>query len=189
MAEIMVFHSVYGLRPAVRAAADRLSAAGHTVRVPDLFEGNTFDRIADGLAYRDELGSDVLTERAQRACAELPRAAVFLGFSLGASLGVRLAKRCAFSALVLLHDGTCVPEAARLPAQIHVAEPDEFVEEPDLVAWSGYGAQVFRYPGCSHLYTDDATAEHREADTAAARETWSRITAFLAERDRVAQGA
>ncbi len=180
----MVFHSVYGLRPAVHAAADRLSAAGHTVRVPDLFEGNTFDRIADGLAYRDELGRDVLDERAKRACADLPPGAVFLGFSLGASLGVRIAERFAFSALVLLHDASYLPEVAPLPTQIHVAEPDEFVDEPDLAAWSGHGAQVFRYPGCSHLYTDGATAEHREADTAAAGQTWSRITEFLA-----AQGA
>ena len=42
---IMLFHSTYGLRPAVHRAADRLRAAGHEVWTPDLFEGRTFDTV------------------------------------------------------------------------------------------------------------------------------------------------
>jgi dienelactone hydrolase len=36
---VVLFHSVCGLRPAVRAAADRIRATGHEVAVPDLFDG------------------------------------------------------------------------------------------------------------------------------------------------------
>jgi hypothetical protein len=35
MAEVVLFHSVLGLRPGV-IAADRLRTAGHTVHTPDL---------------------------------------------------------------------------------------------------------------------------------------------------------
>lgn len=51
MAQIVLFHSAYGLRPAVHAAAERLRGAGHTVHTPDLFDGRTFDDIEAGLAY------------------------------------------------------------------------------------------------------------------------------------------
>jgi hypothetical protein len=36
MAEVVLFHSVLGLRPGVIAAADRLRTGGHTVHTPDL---------------------------------------------------------------------------------------------------------------------------------------------------------
>ncbi|MBB5933498.1 dienelactone hydrolase [Streptomyces zagrosensis] len=36
---IVLFHSAYGLRPAVHTAAERLRAAGHEVHLPDLYEG------------------------------------------------------------------------------------------------------------------------------------------------------
>ena len=45
---IMLFHSTYGLRPAVHAAAARLRAAGHEVYVPDLFDGRTFETVEEG---------------------------------------------------------------------------------------------------------------------------------------------
>jgi dienelactone hydrolase len=42
---VVLFHSVYGLRPAVRAAAGRIRATGHEVVVPDLFDGRTTDDV------------------------------------------------------------------------------------------------------------------------------------------------
>ena len=57
---IMLFHSTYGLRPAVHRAADRLRAAGHEVWTPDLFEGRTFDTVEEGMEYKDEVGKDEL---------------------------------------------------------------------------------------------------------------------------------
>jgi dienelactone hydrolase len=49
MAEVVVFHSVLGLRPGVLGAADRLRSAGHTVHTPDLFDGEVFDDLDDGM--------------------------------------------------------------------------------------------------------------------------------------------
>ena len=60
---IMLFHSAYGLRPAVHAAADRLRGAGHEVIVPDLFEGRTAETVEAGMGS-DEFGNDELLRRA-----------------------------------------------------------------------------------------------------------------------------
>jgi len=64
---IMLFHSTYGLRPAVRAAADRLRAAGHEVWTPDLFEGHTFETVEELrqalLAFREIYNETWLIER------------------------------------------------------------------------------------------------------------------------------
>ena len=51
MADVLLFHHIQGLTPGVVAFADDLRAAVHTVHVPDLFEGRTFDTIKDGAAY------------------------------------------------------------------------------------------------------------------------------------------
>ncbi|MEZ5776444.1 MAG: hypothetical protein R3D33_17580 [Hyphomicrobiaceae bacterium] len=39
MAIIVLFHSALGLRPAVHDFADAIRAAGHTVHVPDYYDG------------------------------------------------------------------------------------------------------------------------------------------------------
>jgi dienelactone hydrolase len=59
MAEVVLFHSVLGLRLGVIAAADRLRVAGHTVHTPDLYDGEVFD--------------DLERWHAQRGRARLPR--------------------------------------------------------------------------------------------------------------------
>lgn len=71
MAQILLLHSAYGLRPAVTAAADRLRAAGHTVHVPDLYDGEVFEDIEAGLAYHEQVGTDELLRRAIGAAAPL----------------------------------------------------------------------------------------------------------------------
>ncbi len=57
MAEVLLFHHAQGLTPGVRAFADDLRAAGHTVHTPDLFGGRTFQCIDEGLTYIGEIGS------------------------------------------------------------------------------------------------------------------------------------
>ncbi|MBM0260072.1 hypothetical protein JNW89_28665, partial [Micromonospora sp. 4G55] len=49
MTHIVLFHSVYGLRPAVLAQADRLRAAGHRVVTPDLYGEPPTDTVEAGL--------------------------------------------------------------------------------------------------------------------------------------------
>src|SRR5215210_6228421 len=84
MAEVVLFHSALGLRPGVRAAAERLRAAGHTVYVPDYYDGEVFDDLEAGLRECDALGYQEIVRRAREAVADLPAGLIFAGFSLGA---------------------------------------------------------------------------------------------------------
>ncbi|MFE4694598.1 MULTISPECIES: dienelactone hydrolase family protein [Streptomyces] len=185
---IMLFHSTYGLRPAVHAAADRLRAAGHEVRVPDLFEGHTFDTVEEGMAFKDEVGKDELLKRAVLAAAPYSdQGLVYAGFSFGASVAQTLALGDAKArGLLLLHGTSDIAESAsvdELPVQLHVADPDPFESHDWQTSWylqmqrTGADVEVYRYPGAGHLFTD---AELPDFDQDAAELTWKVSLGFLA---------
>ncbi|MFF3321837.1 dienelactone hydrolase family protein [Streptomyces sp. NPDC002889] len=184
---IMLFHSTYGLRPAVEAAAERLRGAGHEVWTPDLFEGRVFDSVEAGRAYRDEVGLDELLKRAVLAAAPLSeRGLVYAGFSLGAAFAQNLALGDEKArGLLLLHGTFEIAEDAsvdELPVQLHVADPDAFEPHDWLTAWylrmgkAGADVEVHRYPGAGHLYTDPDLADY---DEEAAERTWRVALGFL----------
>ncbi len=184
---IMLFHSTYGLRPAVRRAADRLRAAGHEVWTPDLFEGSTFDTVEDGMAYKEGIGKDELLKRAVLAAAPYSeRGLVYAGFSLGASVAQTLALGDDKArGLLLLHGTSDIAENAsadELPVQLHVAEPDPFETDDWLTAWylrmgrAGADVEVYRYAGAGHLYTDPDLPDY---DEEAAEATWRVALGFL----------
>ncbi|MEU2679727.1 dienelactone hydrolase family protein [Streptomyces sp. NPDC007107] len=185
---IMLFHSTYGLRPAVHASAERLRAAGHEVRVPDLFEGHTFETVEEGMAFKEQVGKDELLKRAVLAAAPYSdQGLVYAGFSFGASVAQTLALGDAKArGLLLLHGTSDIAENAsvdELPVQLHVADPDAF-ESPDwLNSWylqmqrTGADVEIYRYPGAGHLYTDP---ELPDFDQDAAELTWKVALGFLA---------
>jgi len=184
---IMLFHSTYGLRPAVRDAADRLRAAGHEVWTPDLFEGRTFETVEEGRAFKDELGKEELLKRAILAAAPYSdRGIVYAGFSLGAATAQTLALGDSKARGLLLLHGTSdiAPNASvdDLPVQLHVAEPDAFEPDDWLSAWylqmgrAGADVEVYRYAGAGHLYTDPGLPDY---DKEAAEATWQVALGFL----------
>ncbi|WP_307064355.1 MULTISPECIES: dienelactone hydrolase family protein [unclassified Streptomyces] len=185
--DIMLFHSTYGLRPAVHSAADRLRAAGHQVWTPDLFDGRTFDSVEESQAYREELGKEGLLKRAVLAAAPYSeRGLVYAGLSLGAATAQTLALGDAKARGLLLLHGTSdlAPNAAvdDLPVQLHVAEPDPFEPDDWLSAWylqmrrAGADVEVYRYAGAGHLYTDPGLPDY---DEEAAEATWRVALGFL----------
>ncbi|WP_406197681.1 dienelactone hydrolase family protein [Kitasatospora sp. NBC_01560] len=198
MAQILLLHSVYGLRPAVHAAADRLRTAGHTVHTPDLFEGRTFDDVEEGMAYKEELGSDELLRRAVGAAAPLlgsGGALVYAGLSLGGSLAQNLALADEKAlGLLLLHGTSDIREdaATSIPVQLHIAEPDPFEPEDWLNAWylgmrkAGADVEVHRYRGAGHVFTDPDLPDY---DAEAAEQAWAVALDFLAELDEQAEQA
>ncbi|MCX5242381.1 dienelactone hydrolase family protein [Streptomyces prunicolor] len=184
---IMLFHSTYGLRPAVRDAADRLRAAGHEVWTPDLFEGRTFDTVEDGRALNQEIGKDELLKRAVLAAAPYSeRGLVYAGFSLGASVAQTLALGDEKAlGLLLLHGTSDIAANASvdgLPVQLHVAEPDQFETDDWLSSWylqmgkAGADVEIYRYAGAGHLYTDPGLPDY---DEEAAEATWRVALGFL----------
>ena len=84
MSDIVLFHSVLGLRAGVLDAADRLRAAGHTVHTPDYYDGRTYDEYPPAFEFLEEIGGipDVIA-RAVAATGRLPADLVYGGFSLG----------------------------------------------------------------------------------------------------------
>ncbi|NES27287.1 dienelactone hydrolase family protein [Micromonospora terminaliae] len=188
MAHILLLHSVYGLRPAVLAAADRLRAAGHEVTTPDLYEVPAADTVDAGFALLEKVGRDTVLDRARAAAAALPPETVLAGFSMGAGVaGALLAERPEAAALLLLHGTGGDPASVRpgLPVQMHLADPDEYEPQDEVDDWqramtaAGAEVSVHRYPGAGHLFTDPGTPDH---DAPAAAVTWDRVVAFLADR-------
>ena len=183
MAEAVVFHHALGLTDWIRGFADTLREHGHTVHMPDLFDGRTFAQIEDGLAYSEEVGGPMaIVERGRAAVDSLPNDLVYIGFSLGVLPAQSLAQTrpgangavLCYSALPLGQWGdnwpATWPDAVRL--QMHILEGDEDDEFAQGLAHTVAGADLFRYSGAEHYF-----AEHDEQAAALLRE---RVLAFLA---------
>jgi dienelactone hydrolase len=190
MAEILLFHHAHGLTGGCRSFADRLRAAGHIVHVPDLYDGETFTELDDGVAYAERVGFDTLVERGRLAAEGLPNGLVYAGFSLGAMPAQMLAQtRPGGNGALLFH--SCVPTAEYggpwprgVPVQIHIMEGDAFALEGDLdaarqLADTSEDAELFLYPGDRHLFADESLPSY---DERAATLLTQRVLGFL---DRV----
>ncbi|MFC9269556.1 dienelactone hydrolase family protein [Streptomyces zhihengii] len=188
---IVLLHSSYGLRPAVHAAADRLRAAGHEVRVPDLYDGQTTDSGDEGREITERIGHEELLRRAVAAAAPYSEdGLVYAGFSLGGAIAQNLALGDEKArGLLLLHGTSDLPEDAHadgLPVQLHVADPDPAESDDWLNTWylgmrrAGADVEIHRYAGAGHLYTDPGLDDW---DEAAAERTWRTALAFLDSLD------
>ncbi|WP_320064149.1 dienelactone hydrolase family protein [Micromonospora sp. RTGN7] len=184
MSDVALFHSVYGLRPAVLAAADRLRAAGHRVVTPDLYGEPAVDTVEAGFALLDKVGKQTTLDRARAAVAGLPPDTVMAGFSFGVWVAAELLAERPAAALLLLHGIAGTPGAVRpgLPVQLHLADPDEYEPQDEVEAWqramtaAGADLSVYRYPGPGHLFTDPGVPDY---DAAASELTWERVLTFL----------
>lgn len=187
MAEVVLFHSALGLTPGVRAFADDLRAAGHTVHTPDLYGGQTFDDLEEGVAHAmNDLGPSVVVELGESAVAELPTELVYVGMSLGAMPAQALAMtRPGARGAVLLHsavpleyfgDGTWPDD---VPVQLHLMEGDNAEGDVDVareLADAVPTADLFLYPGDAHLFTDRYLPDY---DPQAADAVLRRVLALL----------
>jgi len=189
MAAVLLFHHAQGRTAGVLAFAEQLRNAGHTVHVPDLYEGRTFDNLEAGLAYANEVGFETIIERGLLAAKALPDEVVYAGFSLGVLPAQKLAQtRKGAAGAMLFH--ACVPVAEfgcpwppDVPVQVHAIDADEwFVKGGDLNAAreltaSTKNAELFLYPGNQHLFADCSLPSYDERAAALLME---RVLAFLA---------
>jgi dienelactone hydrolase len=191
MAEVILFHHAQGLTEGVRALADELRAAGHIVHVPDLYDGNTFAELADGMAYAQQVGFDTIIERGRLAADGLPNDIVYAGFSLGVLPAQMLAQtRPGARGALLFH--SCVPPSELggawppgVPVQIHMMDADDWALPPneDLaaarqLAETVESAELFVYPGDRHLFADDSLPDY---DESAATLLEERVLGFLSD--------
>src|SRR5262249_29411970 len=129
--EVVVYHSAYGLRPAVIEFANKLRAAGHTVHTPDLYDGEVFSDRNDAIRKIQELGFDKLLERAFAAVERLPHDLVYSGFSNGGACAELLAAtRPGAGGAILMHAPLMVRDLgwtawpSNVPVQVHFADKD-----------------------------------------------------------------
>jgi dienelactone hydrolase len=193
MAEVLLIHHAQGRTDGVIAFADELRGAGHTVHVPDLYDGKTFDDLDSGLAHAEAAGFGNIIQRGVDSAAALPNELVYAGFSLGVMPAQQLAQtRPGARGALLFH--ACAPHTAfgaewprGVPVQIHGMEGDPFFAgEGDLDAArelvaAADQAELFVYPGDGHLFADRSLSSY---DAPAAALLTRRTFDFLAELSR-----
>lgn len=190
MAEIVLFHHVQGLTPGVKAFADELRAAGHTVHTPDLFDTRTFPTIDEGIAHAQEVGFGTILERGVTAAEALGADMVYAGFSMGVMPAQKLAQTRAGARGALFFDA-CLPVTEfgdgwpdGVPVQVHGMDADPFFAgEGDLdsaraLVDSTEQAELFLYPGDVHLFADSSLSSY---DAAATELMTSRVLGFLSK--------
>lgn len=193
MTEVVLYHHVQGLTEGVRSFADELRRGGHTVHTPDLFDGQTFATIDEGIAFAGQVGFAALTERGVAEAEEIAPEAVYAGFSFGVMAAQQLAQTrpgargalLMYSCLPVSEFGEAWPEG--VPVQVHGKEADPyFLEDIDAarsLVDSVDQAELFLYPGDEHLFADSSLAAY---DPASATLLTERVLGFL---DRVRQSA
>jgi dienelactone hydrolase len=186
MSEVLLFHHAQGQTRGFLAFADELRSAGHVVHAPDLYDGNTFTDLNEGVGYAREVGFGTIGERGRRAADGLPNELVYAGFSLGVMAAQELAQTrpgcrgaLLFSAAFPASEfGGSWPPG--VPLQIHMMEGDEWAAE-DLPAARELtetidGAELFLYPGDGHLFADNSLPDYDESATTLLTR---RVLAFL----------
>jgi dienelactone hydrolase len=189
MAEVLLFHHAQGRTSGVLAFASALEHAGHTVHVPDLFEGRVFADLASGIDHAQQTGFDVIIERGRRIAEGLPSDLVYGGFSLGVLPAQMLTQTRAGAKGAFFIDA-CIPVREfgapwppGVPVQIHAMAADKlFTDIGDLEAAQALvksveQGELFLYPGDRHLFADRSLPSY---DESAARSLEQRVRGFLA---------
>jgi len=167
MASIVLFHSALGLTTGTRKFAETLIRDGHIVLTPDLFDGETFRAVEDGVKKRDAVGIPELIRRAAKSVEAAPLASIYAGFSMGAAAAQFLAAtRPGARGAVLMH--AVLPLAAMgmdrwpdVPVQVHASEEDPWLDPAVLEGFARTAsAEVFRYPGQAHLFADESSVDY-----------------------------
>ena len=189
MAEVLLFHHAQGLTNGCLAFAGRLRVAGHVVHTPDLYDGNTFADLADGIGYVQRVGFGTIVERGRLAAADLPHEIVYAGFSLGVMPAQMLAQtRQGAKGALLFHSCVAPSEFGGqwpqgVPLQIHMMDadrealpPNEDLSTAQQLDETVESAQLFLYPGDRHLFADSSLPDYDENAAALLME---RVLAFL----------
>lgn len=193
MANVVLFHSVLGLREGVKAAADMLRRRGHTVYVPDLFDGEVFDDYGRAMVRFEEIGLHELMERVRNAVADLEGELVFAGFSIGGGFAEMMAvthpraKGCLlFHAALPLRELELESWPEKVPVQIHYAAGDPWRNDDWVAAFSedvhrsGAELEFYEYFCEGHLFADPDLPEY---DRKSANLLWARVLIFLDKMD------
>jgi dienelactone hydrolase len=183
---VVLFHSAQGQTPGFLAFADELRLAGHTIHAPDLFEGETFETVDEGVAHAREVGFGEIVRLGAEEAEELPADVVYAGFSLGVMPAQSLTQtRPGARGAILFHGALPTSEFEGpwpdgVPLQIHMMDRDPWADEDRPVAEAMVeeieDAELFIYPGSGHLFADPDSGDYDEQAAGVLKE---RTLAFL----------
>jgi dienelactone hydrolase len=183
LAHVVLFHSILGLRPVEHQIAAEFERHGHTVTLPDLFDGRTADDYDAGFALRKQFDTPTLMMRAKAAMGDAPETAVLSGVSFGASFIDMFWDARPKMAGVLVFAGTVSwmePRRRGLPVSAHIARPDPFDDEDYFADWAAEAGVValdlHRYDGVGHYFLDRTLPDYGAAQ---AQQCLDRSVAFL----------
>lgn len=189
---LLLLHSWWGLDSGVRQMADRIADEGHTVLVPDLLAGETFDDAGAAEAHLKSLDVDRLASLTQ-ASVHLVREkgndrdarVSIVGMSMGASLGLWASIRIpdAVSRVVSFYGTQTIDfTGAEAAYQLHFADHDELVDSDEAsfmeatIGLIGLSVESYVYPGTSHWFFEPGRPNY---DPNAAEQAWERMARFL----------
>ncbi|HMK54169.1 MAG TPA: dienelactone hydrolase family protein [Methanobacteriaceae archaeon] len=189
MANIVIFHSVLGLRRGIIEAAEMLKDKGHNVLVPDLYNGEIFDDMEQANRRFQEIGITEMMSRTISSVKDFPNEAVYVGFSTGGASAELLAgtkpgaKGCLlFHAALPLNMLGIERWLSSVPVQVHYAVKDplknqQFIEDlSKSIQQSGASYEYFEYPGTGHLFTDPDSKDYNRKSSEL---LWQRALQFL----------
>jgi dienelactone hydrolase len=183
MADVVLFHSILGLRPVEHQIAAEFGKHGHTVILPDLFGGLVTDDYDVGFAHRKAVGTAAIMAAAKAAVAAAPATAVLAGVSFGASLISEFWETRPNMAGVLLIAGVTdwmTPRRVGFPVSVHIARPDPYDDEAFFADWTadggGVALKMHRYDGVGHYFLDRSLPDY---GANAAQDCLDRSVAFL----------
>jgi dienelactone hydrolase len=173
MTTVLLFHHAQGQTTGFLAFAAELREAGHTVHTPDLYEGNTFKDLNEGVAFAEQVGFPEIIRRGSAAATELPADIVYAGFSLGVLPAQSLTQTRPGARGAILYSSS-MPTSEfggqwpdGVPLQIHMMESDPWTEEDRPVAEALVkeveDGEVFLYPGSGHLFADPSSDDYDES--------------------------
>jgi dienelactone hydrolase len=186
MATVLLFHHAQGQTTGFLAFADELRKAGHTVHAPDLYDGNTFEDLNEGVDYAKQVGFGEIVSRGFASAEGLPADMVYAGFSLGVMPAQAMTQTRPGARGALFYSG-CLPPSefdnpwpAGVPVQIHIMDEDEWSDEDRVAAKSLVdqveNGELFLYPGSGHLFADASLDDYDEHAAGLLKE---RTLAFL----------
>ncbi len=189
MADIVLIHSALGLTASVLRWADDMREAGHTVVTPDLFGGDTYEDVDQGVERVDSVEMSVHVGRARELMGELGSERVYAGFSFGAAVAQILALTDPDARGVVLMHGALAPSwipegswSADLTGQLHYARHDPWCDPEEIQAFvqmAPDGAlEEFSYEGAAHLFAFEESGEHDAYQGALMHD---RVLEFLAD--------
>ena len=195
MTDIVLFHSVLGVRAGVINAAETLRSAGHQVHIVDQYYGQVFDDYDEAGEFATAIGFPELMRRAAFATSLRRPGFVAIGFSNGAGMAQYVASTQPASGVVMVAGALPMTllGVAGWPrgvcAQVHYAtgDPhrnqawiDELRHEVEAAAAT---LSTYDYPCSGHLFTDESLSG--EYDPGASDLLWDRVLEFCGQSVRV----